>query len=201
MDRFNWKKYLFIILVLVLGISIFYNINSYLNNKKKFSKIREINNINFLTLTTFGNQMANKLEKFVDVTNQKETSEIKSKLDDLWRIVIEQNNSFTNGVLMSISTQHVGDEARDWGLLQYSLIQVDEFLLSMTIKFLEQGSYTISFEEREILDAIISVYRIFGQVMENDTINLKDVLQSIQEPMIVIDHNYKDMLDRIENYK
>ena len=141
--------------------------------------------------------MANRLGEFVDLTTEKEdNNEVKNDLYDSWRIVNVENSSI-HSYLFAISTIHMGDTASDWDLLQYSLFRVNGFIFGMTNKFLENHSYAISSEEKEKMDAVITVFSTISEEKGNELVNIEGILQSIKEPMLIIDDNYSGTLERI----
>ncbi|MEF2248369.1 hypothetical protein [Paenibacillus sp. IITD108] len=144
--------------------------------------------------------MANRLEKFVQLPIEKEEiSVVKRGLYDNWRIVNGENKSIFF-YLSVISTLHTGDEASDWSLLQYSLFRVDTFIYGMTNKFLEHNSYAISSEENEKMLAVITIYKTIRAQTENKSADLEIILQSIKEPMLVIDEYYPSILEQMGRF-
>lgn len=67
----------------------------------------------------------------------------------------------------------------------------------MTNKFLENPSYAINGEERGEMEAVIAVFRTINKEKGNELVDIKTILQSIKERMLVIDNNYSDTLERI----
>ncbi|WP_228547604.1 hypothetical protein [Filobacillus milosensis] len=140
--------------------------------------------------------MANRLEEFVHLTIEQGNSEVKRELYNNWRIVNGESKSI-HSYLYAISTIHMGKAASDWDLLQYSLFRVDEFISGMTNKFLENHSYTISNDERDKMEAVITVFRTINKEKSNELVDIKTILESIKEPMLIIDNNYSNILERI----
>ncbi|WP_245669668.1 hypothetical protein [Desulfuribacillus alkaliarsenatis] len=141
--------------------------------------------------------MANRLEEFIHLTTEKEKiSDEKNELFYNWRIVNGESRSIYSYSFAS-STIHMGDASSDWDLLWYSLFRVDEFISGMTNKFLEHHSYSISSEEKEKMDAVIAVFRTINEEQENELLDIESILQSIKEPMLIIDDYYSSTLERI----
>jgi hypothetical protein len=67
----------------------------------------------------------------------------------------------------------------------------------MTNKFLEQHSYAISSEEKKKMEAVITIYKTIHAESEDESVDLEIILQSIKEPMLVIDDYYQSILERI----
>lgn len=127
---------------------------------------------------------------------QEEISEVKREFYNNWRVINGESKSI-HSYLSVISTLHMGDEASDWSLLQYCLFRVDGFIHGMTNKFLEHHSYARSGEENEKMEAVITIYRVIRAETENESVDLEIILQSIKEPMIVIDEHYLSTLEQI----
>ena len=70
---------------------------------------------------------------------------------------------------------------------------------SMTDKFLENQSYRMSKEETERMEAVITVYRSFSEELEKESVNIERLLESIKEPMLVIDDYYADALEKVDS--
>lgn len=141
-----------------------------------------------------GSNLADRLEEFIHLPFEKEEiSEVKNELYNNWRIVNGESRSIHSHVF-AISSLHTGDAASDWSLLQYSLFRVDEFIYITTLKFLEHQTYAISSEEKEKMKAVIAVFR---SISEEKDMNIENILQSIKEPMHIIDEHYSNTLERI----
>src|SRR5690606_11346927 len=131
-----------------------------------------------------------------DLVEKEEFSDVKSEFDKNWRIVNGESKNI-HSYLFTIRTKYMGDAASDWDLLQFSLLRVDEFINGMTNKFLENHSDSISDEEKEKMEAVIEVFRIISEEKDNEFVNIEDILKSIKEPMLIINENYSDVLERL----
>jgi hypothetical protein len=197
MNKANLKKYLNRFLILLIGVFVIYSIYVHLEYRHYVNQSIDRNYDNLSVISVTGNNMANRLEEFVHLTIEQEVnSKVKSELYNNWRIVNGESRSI-HSYLFAISTLHMGDEASDWDLLQYSLFRVDEFIYGMTNKFLEHHSYDISREEKEKLEAVIAVFRTINEEKDKELVDIEIILQSIKEPMLIIDHNYLDTLEGI----
>ncbi|WP_255249832.1 hypothetical protein [Bacillus sp. FJAT-45066] len=197
MYKANLKKYLNRFLILLIGVFVIYSIYVQLEYKHYINQSIDRNYDNLSIVSVKGSNLANRLEEFVHLTIEKEeSSDVKSDLYNNWRIVNGESRSI-HSYLFAISTIHMGDESSDWDLLQYSLFRVDEFISGMTNKFLENHSYAISSEEKEKMEAVITVFRTISEEKDNELVDIEDILQSIKEPMLIIDDNYSDILERI----
>jgi hypothetical protein len=198
MNKANLKKYLNRFLILLIGVYVIYSIYVHLDYRHYVNQSINRNYDNLSIISFTGNNLANRLEEFVHLTIEKEeNSEVNSELYNNWRIVNEESKSI-HSYLFAISTLHMGDEASDWDLLQYSLFRVDEFIHGMTNKFLEHHSYDISSEEKVKMEAIIAVYStISEEIEEKELVDIEIILQSIKEPMLIIDDNYSGTLEGI----
>jgi hypothetical protein len=197
MNKANLKKYLNRILILLIAVFVIYSIYVHLEYRHYVNQSIDRNYDNLSIISFTGNNLANNLEDFVHLSIEKEeNSEMKSELFDKWRIVNEESRSI-HSYLFAISTLHMGDEASDWDLLQYSLFRVDEFIYGMTNKFLEHHSYAISSEEKEKMEAVITVFKTISEEKDNELVDIEIILQSIKEPMLIIDDNYSGTLEGI----
>lgn len=197
MNKANLKKNITRFLVLFIGVFIIYSIYIHLEYRQYINQSLDRNYQQLSLISVTGDNLANKLKEFVLLSiEQEEISDLKRELYNNWRIVNGESKSIFS-YISAISTLHMGDEASDWSLLQYSLFRVDGFIYEMTNKFLEHHSYAISSEENEKMEAVITIYRTIGAEAENESVDLETILQSIKEPMLVIDDNYSGTLERI----
>ncbi|WP_242069078.1 hypothetical protein [Cytobacillus firmus] len=145
-------------------------------------------------ISAIGDNLAHRLDEFTRIPIEQE-DEKKAELFGSWRVVSSESRSIYS-YLSRMSTLHMEDEIDDWNLLQYSLFRVDMFIDGMTIKFLENRSYRISDEEKEKMDAVISVYRNVSKEAEKESVDIERLLESIQEPMLIINNYYSDALEK-----
>jgi hypothetical protein len=198
MNKANLKKYLNRFLILIIGVFVIYSIYVHIEFRHYVNQSINRNYDNLSIISVTGNNLARRLEEFVHLTIEKEeNSKVKSELYDKWRIVNGESRSI-HSYLFAISTLHMGDEASDWDLLQYSLFRVDEFIYGMTNKFLENHSYAISSKEKVKMEAIIAVYSTISEQLEDkELVDIEIILQYIKEPMLIIDDNYSRTLEGI----
>ncbi|GAE93637.1 hypothetical protein JCM21714_2737 [Gracilibacillus boraciitolerans JCM 21714] len=194
MNKKNWKKYLKIFFILIIGAFILYSMYIQLEYRGYIKQERERNYQSLKIISDHGNNLAGRLEEFVHLPTEED--EVESELYNNWRIVNGESRSI-HLYLSTISTTHAGDEASDWDLLQFSLFRVDGFISGMTNKFLEDHSYPRSAQENEKMEAIISLYRTISEEIEKDTIDIESLLQAIKEDMLIIDDNYSGILERM----
>jgi len=84
-----------------------------------------------------------------------------------------------------------------WSLLQYSLLRVNALLLAINFDFLERGSYSLSMEEKEKLEAVVAIYRsIRKDVDDYDDPQLELIMESLTEHMIMIDPHYEEAREK-----
>lgn len=199
MTKRNTKKYLKRIIVTLLFSYFVYSTFLVLDYKNHMKQSQERNYQHLRAISAIGDNLAHRLEEFTRIPIEQE-NEKKEKLFDSWRVVSSDSRSIYS-YLSRISTLHMEDEMDDWNLLQYSLFRVDMFIDGMTIKFLENRSYRISDEEKEKMDAVISVYRNVRKEAEKESVDIERLLESIQEPMLIIDNYYSDALEKTDrNY-
>src|SRR5690606_16871167 len=197
MSKADLKKYIKRVIFLAIGVYIIYSIYIHLEYRHyiKQSIDRNYDSLDFISVK--GNNLANRLEEFIQLPVEKEEfSDVKSEFDKNWRIVNGESKNI-HSYLFTIRTKYMGDAASDWDLLQFSLLRVDEFINGMTNKFLENHSYSISDEEKEKMEAVIEVFRIISEEKDNEFVNIEDILKSIKEPMLIINENYSDVLERL----
>jgi hypothetical protein len=194
MYKANLKKYLNRFLFLLIGVFVIYSFYVQIEYRHYVKQSIDRNYDNLSIITVKGNNLAKRLEEFVNLTEG--NSEVKSDLYNNWRIVKGESRSI-HSYLFAINTIHMGDASSDWDLMQYSLFRVDGFISGMTNKFLENHSYAISNEEKEKMKAVITVFRTISEEIDNELIDMKSILQSIKEPMLIIDDNYSNTLERI----
>lgn len=197
MSKADLKKYIKRVIFLAIGVYIIYSIYIHLEYRHyiKQSIDRNYDSLDFISVK--GNNLANRLEEFIQLPVEKEEfSDVKSEFDKNWRIVNGESKNI-HSYLFTIRTKYMGDAASDWDLLQFSLLRVDEFINGMTNKFLENHSCSISDEEKEKMEAVIEVFRIISEEKDNEFVNIEDILKSIKEPMLIINENYSDVLERL----
>ncbi|WP_430787274.1 hypothetical protein VBD025_16020 [Virgibacillus flavescens] len=186
-------KYIFLIIIVAF---ITFTICKQLEYSHLERQTQNRNQDYLSVISVKGENLADRLEEFVNLQKDIKNSEIKIDLDNSWRIVSGETSSI-NIYLGGISTIHLRDETPGWDILQYSLFHVDDAIYSMTIKFLENQSYSISSEEKDKLEAIVEVYRIIHQNTDDNTGNVEKILNEIKEPMSVIDNHYLDMIEGV----
>jgi hypothetical protein len=192
MNKANLKKYLNRFFILLIGVYIIYSIYIHIEYRH-FVKQSIDRNFDILSIISIkGDNLANRLEEFVAI---EDNIEVKSEYYNKWRIVNGESRNI-NSYLFAISTIQMGDESSDWDLLQYSLFRIDEFISGITNKFLEHQSYAISSEEKEKMDAVITVFRILSEEIDNKS-DIEIILQSIKESMLIIDANYSGTLEQL----
>ena len=200
MNKAKLKKYIARFLGLFIGVYIIYSIYIHLEYRHYINQSLDRNYQYLSLISGKGNNLANRLSEFVHLPiEQEEISEdVKSELYNNWRIVNGESKSIFS-YLSAISTLHTGDNQSEWSLLQYSLFRVDEFIFGMTNKFLEHHSYAINSEEKEKMEAVITIYRTLRAETEKESVDLELILQSIKESMLIIDNYYQDILDQMED--
>lgn len=195
MNKASFKKYLNRFLILFILVFVIYSINVQLEYRHYVGQSIDRNYKNLSIISVKGNNLANRLEEFVHLANeQEENTEVKSDLYNNWRIVNGESRDI-HSYLFAISTLHTEEASSDWDLLQYSLFRVDEFMFGMTNKFLENHSYAISREEKEKMEAVITVFKTISEEKGNEPTDIEEILQSIKEPMLIIDENFSETLE------
>jgi hypothetical protein len=167
-----------------------------LDYKNHMKQSQERNYQHLQAISAIGDNLAHRLEEFTRIPIEQE-NEKNAELFDSWRVVNSESRSIYS-YLSGMSTIHMGDEKDDWDLLQYSLFRVDMFIDGMTNKFLRNRSYWMSDEEKEKMDAVITVYRNVSKEAEKESVEIERLLESIQEPMLVIDNYYTDALEKAD---
>ncbi|MGY6208948.1 hypothetical protein ACXEO8_03075 [Cytobacillus firmus] len=199
MKKRNTKKYLKRIIITLLLSYFVYSTFINLGYRNHINQSQERNYQHLQAISAIGDNLAHRLEEFTRIPIEQE-DERNAELFDTWRVVSSESRSIYS-YLSGMSTLHMEDEADDWNLLQYSLFRVDMFIDGMTNKFLENRSYQISDEEKEKMDAVISVYRNVSKEAEKESVNIERLLESIQESMLIIDNYYSDALEKSDrNY-
>lgn len=198
MKKSNFKKIATRIFMLLITAFIIYSIYIQIQYRQHINSSLDRNYTLISHISDNGKNVADNLNEFVQLTNEHEAinEDIKKELFNNWKIVMGESKVIFNNV-SSISLLHTGDNKADWSLLQYSLFGIDFFIFEMTNKFLENQSYEISNEEEEKLEAVITIYRTLHLESENKSFNLDNILQSINEPMKIIDDNYEIALKQL----
>jgi hypothetical protein len=192
----NTKKYLKRIIITLLVFYFVYSTFLVLDYKNHMKQSQERNYQHLQAISAIGDNLAHRLEEFTRIPIEQE-NEKNAELFDSWRVVNSESRSIYS-YLSGMSTIHMGDEKDDWDLLQYSLFRVDMFIDGMTNKFLRNRSYWMSDEEKEKMDAVITVYRNVSKEAEKESVEIERLLESIQEPMLVIDNYYTDALEKAD---
>ncbi|URM32643.1 hypothetical protein LLY41_20275 [Cytobacillus firmus] len=196
MKKRNTKKYLKRIIITLLLSYIVYSTFINLGYRNHMKQSQERNYQHLRSISAIGDNLAYRLEEFTRIPIEQEDDR-NAELFDTWRVVSSESRSIYS-YLSRMSTLHMEDEIDDWNLLQYSLFRVDMFIDGMTNRFLENRSYQISDEEKEKMDAVISVYRNVSKEAEKESVDIEKILKSIQEPMLVIDNYYSDALEKTD---
>lgn len=196
MKKRNMKKYLKRMLITLLVSYFIYSIFINLGYRNHIKQSQEKNYEHLRTISVIGDNLAHRLEIFMQIPIEQE-DEKKDQLFDSWRVVRGESRSIKS-YLSSMYTIHMEDKIKEWNLLQYSLFHADMFLDDMTNKFLKNKSYRISDEDKEKMEAVISVYRNVSKEAEQESVDIERLLESIQEPMLVIDNYYSDALEKTD---
>lgn len=184
-------------MIVLFVISVLGNLYMSLSIYDTSRHLNKQNNDHLSNITFYSENLNAQLERFLEQSSYINDEENKDILYDLWRIVEGERGSIRDH---SISIIHYNAEKElrtEWSLMQYSLIRVDAFLKRLTLKFLKQGNYVINGEEEEQLRAVID---IFSKLQESVQDNEKPVLiiDSLTEPMMLIDPNYITTLERLD---
>ncbi|KAA0548504.1 hypothetical protein FZW96_08000 [Bacillus sp. BGMRC 2118] len=201
MDSTNGKKYLKRMLILIMGVYVIYSLNVQIKYNSYVNTTVNTNYDRLSIITNNGDALANRLEEFVKLTSEKEeNNELNSALYDNWRLVDGASRSIQSYAL-TISTKHPREESYEWKIIQYSLLRVDQFIEGKTHKFLENHSYAISSEEKEKMEAVITVFRAFSEEKNNEFGDLNNIVEAIKEPMSLIDENYLGITEEMARIK
>lgn len=184
----------------MLAISLVINFYFYTKYRDTVSQKRQQNDSMLWSIAVSGNNLANRLEHFLSSTQQSEVEnneELHAQLTDLWRIVLgeSRNNRFD---LARITSPVLGKSETKWELLQLGLLRTCDLLDWLNIKFLEQGTYDLTAEEIEQLEAVIKVYQKIHEEIKSESDHPELVIDELTEQLIIIDSNYADLLARLE---
>ena len=188
------------LLIVLLAISIMFNFMFYIEHKHEINQKREHNERDLETISTIGENLATRLDQFLNDMNGSEDhdqEELHLLLTDSWRVVLGESVN-TRDYLARISPHHMESLESKWSLLQLSLFRTSDFLRHLNTKFLEQGTYDITDEEIEQLKAVVEVYRKIYEEVESESVNPVLVIDELTEPMMLIDPSYALVLDRLE---
>lgn len=184
------------LVLLVLIMSVTYNFYMYLKYNNTMHQKQSQNQTDLKTISANGNNLAERLEDFLDNSDRVDSEEIQGVLFNSWRIVISESQSI-HFFLGRVSPQDMKQFDRKWSLLQYSLIRIDEFLLGLNIKFLDQGNYSVNNEETEKIKAVVTIYRKIHEEINNKSDNPVLVIDALTEQMKIIDQYYPATLETI----
>ena len=148
-------------------------------------------------ISVLGENIAGRLEEFLDHSHGVENEEDRAILFNSWRIVQGESRS-VNSELARMSPYEMGGFETKWSLLQYSLIRIDYFLYGLNLDLLETRSYSIDDEEREKLKAIITVYQKIHKAVNSENVNSVLVIDSLTEEMKIIDDYYETTLKQLK---
>lgn len=186
------------ILLLLLVISMIYNFSMYIKYNHFIDQLQRQNQSSLWSISVSGENLAERLEEFLNHSHESDNEEIQEILYNSWRVV--QGESRSNHFdLGRMNPYYMKDSASKWSLLQYSLIRIDELLYGLNIDFLEQGSYSINNEETEQLKAVISVYRKIYEEVKSESDHPELVIDALTEEMKIIDLYYSQTLERVES--
>lgn len=194
MKKRDLKKYLKRMILMLLVFYCVYSIFINLGYRNHIKQSQGKNYEHVRTISVIGDNLAHRLEEFMQIPIEQE-DEMQEQLFDTWRVVRGESSSIKS-YLSGMYTIHMEDKIEEWNLLQYSLSHADMFLDDMTNKFLKNKSYRISDEEKEKMEAVISVYRNVSKEAEQESVDIESLLESIQEPMLVIDNYYSEALQK-----
>jgi hypothetical protein len=186
------------LLLLLLVISITYNFYMHHKYNQNIHQKQSQNQTDLWAISVSGENLAERLEDFLNYSHGVDNEEVQGQLVNSWRIVLGESRSILFS-LGRVDPQYMEELEPKWSLLQYSLLRIDDFLHSLNIKFLEQSSYSINNEETEKLKSIVTVYRKIHAEVKNESDNPELVIDSLTEQMMIIDNNYSATLERIEH--
>ncbi|WP_176720376.1 hypothetical protein [Desulfuribacillus stibiiarsenatis] len=116
-----------------------------------------------------------------------------------WRVVIGASRSI-NGCLNRIRPYEMDQNVPKWILFQYSLLRVDMFLHSMNLKFLRNGDYSITSEERQQLESVIKVYETIRDEYKSESNSPVSFIDLLSEQMMIIDEHYTNTIEVIKGF-
>ncbi|WP_053375302.1 hypothetical protein [Paenibacillus sp. FJAT-27812] len=187
-----------LILGILLVISMGYNLFMHQKYKNVIIHDQENGEARLGLISDYGINLADNLEQFIKHASGSEDNETKSKLDSFWRIVLGDNKS----IILSIgptSPLFLEDRAPKWGLLSYSFFRIDGVITNLNLLFLEKGSYALTDEDKEKLEAVISVFRKIHNEMDKAKYP-ELIIDSLTEEMMIIDPLYGKTLERINSH-
>lgn len=138
--------------------------------------------------------MAENAEAFILISNEDKSEDVLQNQYHHWRIVNGEQRSI-NLQLANVQPHYMGKQKPIWSLLQYCLFRVDSVLDGLSLKFLEQGSYTLTTEEMEKLQAVITIYKKIHEKVELRTEQPVLVVYELTDLMFLIDPNYSYVMD------
>lgn len=194
MKKLNIKSFL----ILFLVISIAYSFYMHQKYNQFIHQSQSKNQTSLWIISVSGENLAERLDDFLQHSLAVDDEEVKGILDNSWRIVLGESRQIRLH-LGVMSPQYMGELEPQWGLLQYSLLRIDDLLQGLTINFLEQGSYSLNNEEIEKLKAVATIYKKIHEAVKNESNNPELVIDSLTEQMMIIDHHYSETLERIEH--
>lgn len=121
--KFNWKKSL----GFLLTISIIINVIQFLNHYDYIHQQRQQHYNSLWLISDQGENLVNQLEVFLALTENDAREELKTELDNAWRIIFNQHNSIYWYSAM-LSSELMGRKKSEWSMLQYSFNRINDQL-------------------------------------------------------------------------
>ncbi|RIX59223.1 hypothetical protein D3P08_03445 [Paenibacillus nanensis] len=187
------KSLLLLLLVIAIASNLYmhHKFNHFIHQKQSQ------NQTDLWSISVSGENLAKRLEDFLQHSHEADNEEVKEILDNSWRVVLGESQSI-RFYLGRVSPQDMEELAPRWSLLQYSLLRIDDFLHGLNFNFLEQRSYSINNEEVEKLKAVVTTYKKIHEAVKNKSEHPELVIDSLTDQMMIIDHHYASILETLE---
>lgn len=187
------RNLLLTLLVLSIGFNLYMHqiYNNHIHQKQRQ------NRTDLWAISSSGGNLADRLEQFLVHSQGTNNEEMQKTVADSWRIVLGESQE-THLYLGRLSPHYMKELKPQWSLLQHSLLRINHFLLNLNHNFLAQGSYSISNEEAEKLNAIVTIYKKLHEEVAKKSKKPELVIDSLTEQMMIIDPHYSRILETVK---
>ena len=184
------------LLALLLIVSIAANLYLLFIKQDFDHQMLNQNQSHLRSISVYAENLVDNAETFILHSKSEQTENVREMLFDSWRVVVGEQRSISHH-LVSIQPRYMGELEPKWSLIQYSLFRVDMLLHSLTLKFLEQGSYTVDAEELKKLKAAVTIFKKIYEAVERASDHPELVIDELTELMLLIDPHYSFALKNL----
>ncbi len=184
------------VIIFVLAASILLNLYQY-SVSRNYTKTQESNATTLFHLISIHAGVLNeRIDLFINYMNEQDDNsngahdKTLARIHHNWRIIIGERESLNlyQGVVAHVYL----DELEEWQLVELILRRANLEIFTLTLKFLEQGYYSLDQEGIEGLRVASEIYQIISRVIVTEPeLSLEsNLVDSLLEPLQRLDEHY-----------